>query len=185
MIRREYASSAQEEKSYAMASTTFTRLYAASDKHQVVKTIIVAGSPTTDPNSSLLHWRIFATTSGSKSVLFDVIPGGSDGRTGVLTVVSKQYAYSKSATGICVFNIVNEITVQQLFDLMLQKGRDRYSYDDTGSGCRYWCTVILGDLEAAAIIEVGSQNSFLQYVAAHAVINPAAYPMPVRKGQFY
>lgn len=168
-----------------MSATTFTRLLQTADKARLIESIVVVGAPVSDAIDSVLHWQIFAIIDNTKSVLFDLIPGGSDGRTGVLMITSKQGSYDGSAKATHRVAVSDGITVQQLFDLILRNGRDRYKYDDTGSGCRYWCTVVLGDLEAVGMIEAGSHKSFLQYVADQAAIAPAVFPMPVRQGQFY
>ncbi len=57
--------------------------------------------------------------------------------------------------------------------------------DDTGSGCRFWCSTVVGDLEKKGILKKGSEVEFEEHVVACNKKNPDRYPVPTRKGTFY
>lgn len=90
-------------------------------------------------------------------------------------------SYTKSIT------VKQKITGQSVVDLHLEapRTRNRYKYHDTGSGCRFWCLTVLGDLELAGMVPSESSAEFDRYVLLKSEENPARFPMPTRRGTFY
>ncbi|OBZ76661.1 hypothetical protein A0H81_03300 [Grifola frondosa] len=167
-------------------STTFTRLFNPADRDHVIHKLIIAGSPVAPGSNSILHWRIYAVIHKRASVLFDFIPGGADGRTGVLAVKSVDYEVTFSAAAMFSVAMIKQITASALLDFFTYHKLDRYKFDDTGSGCLYWCCVALSKLEAAGAVPAGSVQRFEAYMAQLNAGNPARFPLPSRhRGTFY
>lgn len=171
----------------------------ADDLERPLLTVSLAGTPVDLRPESVLHWKIHLALTDSRTVVFDLIPGGSDGLTGVLCIDSIESksdeeveSNSKDISGILyedrvVFRVVpkTEVTPKDIINLLVSERRDKYHYDDTGSGCRFWCSVVVGDLERKGVMEEGSEKAFDDHIEASNKKNPDRYPLPTRKGAFY
>ncbi|KAH7884141.1 hypothetical protein F5I97DRAFT_1898812 [Phlebopus sp. FC_14] len=169
------------------SNTLVVRLNPAA-RRAVVQQYTISGSPVIvgDP-SSVLHWRIFvkcAYGDYSCTVKLDLIPG-QDGRTGVLMVTTVPYELSSSSAAHVSHHATTPITIDQLLQTLQQRYRDRYMYDDTGSGCRYWCRTVLQDLEVLRLVSAGACQEFDGYVVSWNQQHPARFPLPTRQGTFY
>ncbi|QRW10854.1 hypothetical protein RhiLY_09853 [Ceratobasidium sp. AG-Ba] len=156
------------------------------DRDRVVQRVLIFGSPI--PGTSVLHWRILLNidfSGNQRSVLLDLNKGGAESRTGILLIKSVNYSTSQSAQTSFPFGVPGGITVGRFIDLVLGLKRNRYRFDSTGSGCRYWCWVVLSDFERAGFVASGSSAFFLQAIAGLAQDNPARYPIPAPEGSFY
>ncbi|KLO14769.1 hypothetical protein SCHPADRAFT_299208 [Schizopora paradoxa] len=190
--------------SITMDRTIFhPRSFKLVDLNEAIRQFVLCGTPV-DPSteSSILHWKIYLVLDGEKSVLFDLTPGGgADGMTGTLIVDSEPYPSRDSAassdtsiTGSSssrtdYFPISPSKSViftgAQVLETLRDSRRDKYRYDSTGSGCRFWCTTVVGDLERASFIPQGSLAAFENYIVEKNEENPGRYPLPTRKGTFY
>ncbi|KAG2365545.1 hypothetical protein BDR07DRAFT_1329159 [Suillus spraguei] len=174
-----------------MFSTDKTKWYRLSEAAQqaVVQHYTISGSPVngTDPNS-VLHWRIFVQCTllgdSSRIVMLDMMPG-QDGRTGVLAVSEAPDESSQRSVADASEDATIDTTVKSLLDLLESNGRNRFLYDSTGSGCRFWCHIVLGDLEKRRFISDGAISRFDAYVAEKRQENPVRFPLPTREGTFY
>ncbi|KAG2138336.1 hypothetical protein DEU56DRAFT_802752 [Suillus clintonianus] len=174
-----------------MSSTDNTKWYRLSHatRQAVVQRYTISGYPVNeaDPNS-VLHWRIFAKCvlpdDNSRIVTLDMMPG-QDSRTGVLAVTEAPDESSQAGVADVTERAATEITVESLLDLLESKGRNRFIYDDTGSGCRFWCHTVLGDLERIKLVSDGAISRFDTYVAEQSQENTARFPLPTREGTFY
>lgn len=79
----------------------------------------------------------------------------------------------------------SRFTIQGYINFFIEKRLDKYIYDTTGSGCRWWCTIVLEKLKEAELVAQGSKVAFLSWVDEKALQSPSKTPMPVRKGEFY
>ncbi|KAF9240403.1 hypothetical protein BU15DRAFT_73995 [Melanogaster broomeanus] len=140
---------------------------------------ILSGSPVTGDKNSVLHWRIFIScVSQGRSmthVKLDLSPGG-DGSTGVLIV--NEIPYEISATSVAAVSEVATagITVDGLLDMLKRNGRNRYRFDDSGSGCRFWCRTVLADLENGGLVASGAVERFDAYIVGKNRGNPGRFP---------
>ncbi|KAG2035073.1 hypothetical protein BDR03DRAFT_1093441 [Suillus americanus] len=174
-----------------MSSTDNTKWYRLSDATQqaVVQRYTMSGSPVNeaDPNS-VLHWRICLQCTlpdvDSRIVTLDMMPG-QDSRTGVLAVTEAPDELSQTIVADVPEDATTDITVKSLLDLLESNGRNRFLYDSTGSGCRFWCHTVLGDLERRRLVPDGAISRFDAYVAEQSQENPARFPLPTREGTFY
>ncbi|CAE6536659.1 unnamed protein product [Rhizoctonia solani] len=168
-----------------MSSTTiFDKQFHKPDRNCSVQQVILSGSPVNieDPNT-VLHWHIILRISETQSVLLDMPPAGVDGRTGILFIQSA--AESTAAEIDISAPIVGEVTVGAIIDLLLRLNRDKYRYDDSGSGCRFWCIVVLGDMEKQGYVASGTVAKFNKQIEGRSQVQPSLYPWPTREGVFY
>ncbi|KIJ41328.1 hypothetical protein M422DRAFT_48783 [Sphaerobolus stellatus SS14] len=139
------------------------------------------------------HWRVFlqvkepdTTEPTMKAVILNMIPG-ADAVTSVLMSSSVDVP---AITGDKVEYSIQpseEITVGKLREYITDNDFDKYRFDDTGSGCRWWCAIVLGHLEKKLrVIPAGAYTEFERKVEALFKTVPSGrIPMPIRKGEFY
>ncbi|KAG1874896.1 hypothetical protein F4604DRAFT_1512905, partial [Suillus subluteus] len=136
----------------------------------------------------VLHWKIFVQCTlpddNSRIVTLDMMPG-QDSRTGVLAVTEVPDESSQSSVADVPEDAATDITVKSLLDLLEYNGRNRFLYDSTGSGCRFWCHTVLGDLEGRRLVRGGAISRFDAYVAEQSQENHTWFPLPTREGTFY
>ncbi|GBE81758.1 hypothetical protein SCP_0401310 [Sparassis crispa] len=166
-------------------STVYYRDCDDEKRSSVVSTVYICGSPPSRDPGAILHWRIFLALPKRSSIRFDMTPG-SDSITGLLMVTGHQYHTSQSSTRIVVVDAArSDTTADQFISVLLELQRDKYRYDGSGSGCRYWCTVALKDWERAGLLPAGSHEKLAQSFVDINKENPAQVPMPIREGIFY
>lgn len=77
-------------------------------------------------------------------------------------------------------------TVQDIIQSIFDNKRDRYRYDDTGSGCRFWVGTVIEDLEREGRLSQDSLQEFKTFVSnLHEAERENRVPMPPRMGAFY
>jgi hypothetical protein len=170
-----------------MNETIYARSFNLADKETVVNSIAVYVSPVnTGDINSVYHWIVSLNTGTPTSVTLDMIPG-ADSRTGVLMITSHKTKPLLVISASFTFQVLraNAVTVGEVLDVLRAQGFDRYRYDDSGSGCRYWCTMVVKELESSKILPAGSKDTFLQYVGEQNAVKPLSMPMPLREGTFY
>ena len=131
------------------------------------------------------HWTLCLELSESASVMLDMAPGyGSNGRRGKIEVTSLPSRYTDETLRAVSFASVRKVTVRDAMCLMMQNGRQAFTFAPEWEGCRYWLSVVAEDLEEANIISEGSsltiKNALLQYWR-----NPeGSEPRIMREGKF-
>ncbi|KIM19702.1 hypothetical protein M408DRAFT_182657 [Serendipita vermifera MAFF 305830] len=146
---------------------------------------ILTGSPVTSDKNSVLHWRIYVVEHSRRATVFDLTPGGSDGRTGVLMVKGVNRSASQSSKAEVVFQATKTATVAEVLGKLQSLGRTRYRYTDDGSGCRYWCETVLQDLVNEGYVGGDASATFDAFITERNALNPGVYPLPTRRGTFY
>lgn len=72
----------------------------------------------------------------------------------------RDFHHSNMQTTMGEFEIpMIRVTVQQLLDFVLQRKRDQYRLNAEGSGCRFWCKTVIGDLKQAGWIVPGRDST--------------------------
>ncbi|KAG1775230.1 hypothetical protein EV702DRAFT_1119573 [Suillus placidus] len=110
---------------------------------------------------------------------------GQDSRTGVLAVTESPDESSQISIADVPEDATTDSTIESLLDLLESNGRNRFLYDSTGSGCRFWCYTVLSDLERRRLVPDGAISRFDAYVAEQSQERPARFPLPTREGNFY
>jgi hypothetical protein len=82
-------------------------------------------------------------------------------------------------------NLSSGLKVQDVIDLILAKGRDRYKLTEGGSGCRYWCKTVVRDLEDHQFVRGGSSDQLEGYMRSLHAVHGNWVPYPLYKGTFY
>ncbi|KAJ3542251.1 hypothetical protein NM688_g5991 [Phlebia brevispora] len=173
----------------------FEKLLKAEDRPRLVTTLRVTG--TIAPDATVYHWHIelclAPTEDGSESndasrtVVFDMTPTGP-GEAGILIVKSN----SDSSTSFVPsdqfeldIQVKERHTVQEYLNFFVNKGMQRYKFDDTGSGCYHWVVTVLAHLESNGWIPQGSLSDLEAFRAEQRKLRPDNIPTPYPKGQFY
>ncbi|KAF9240405.1 hypothetical protein BU15DRAFT_61422 [Melanogaster broomeanus] len=156
--------------------------------HFAVRCYTLSGSPVNSDKSSVLHWKIFVNCASegqsTTNVKLDLSPG-QDGAVGVLIVNETPYENSVTSTASVSEVATAGITVGGLLAMLERNGRNRYKYDDSGSGCRFWCRTVLEDLENGGLVSGGAVERFDAYIVENSRGNPGRFPWPTREGTFY
>ncbi|KAJ3484657.1 hypothetical protein NLI96_g5495 [Meripilus lineatus] len=167
------------------------------DKDRVVTHVQVSTSGTVStvidcPN--IFHWQYYlilaprtitdTNASNSQSILLDMIPANPP--TGCLMIASMQSPGTTSPIKAEIeFATIGSPRVGQFIDLFKVKGMDRYTFDDTGSGCLWWLFTGLGYLEQESLVETGATESLHKFHQEQISLHPGRHPVPMRKGKFY
>lgn len=174
-----------------MDSTLWLRGFTGEGRTSQVLAVTLAGTPVNpaDPDS-VLHWIVYCDIGSGRAIAFDMLPGcGPDGMTGCLQVVVCDAPAAQDLSASFTANTAASASLsgQEVLDSLLEnpRRRNRYMYDETGSGCRFWCRTVLEDLERAEIVPSGSLEQFDEYLFRKSEVNPARFPMPTRRGRFY
>lgn len=161
-------------------------------KESDIVSISIAGSPTIqDQADSVLHYQLFLSIDDKFSVIIDPIPSATDQdqRQTIFTISSPSNTEDKRQGWVAFrsFDTLRQVSPEQVLDYLVDKGLHRYRFDETFSGCRYWCDKALECLEAEGILAEGSAASFETYIEqlGKNLNQEARYPVPVRKGSFY
>ncbi|KAF8063580.1 hypothetical protein FPV67DRAFT_1507191 [Lyophyllum atratum] len=79
------------------------------------------------------------------------------------------------------------LTVQNVIDLVLHKGRDRYKLSIRGDGCRFWCRTVLNDLVEDGWVAPNTTDRVQQHIRSLKERHgPDLIPYPVYyQGSFY
>ncbi|KAG8709044.1 hypothetical protein FRC08_018576 [Ceratobasidium sp. 394] len=110
---------------------------------------------------------------------------GADGFTGVLMVQSVPYVMTHSSAAASMYPVIVDITVDSILGLITKHGREQYIFGVSGTGCRFWCSVVLQDMEQANIVRAGSLYNFSGAVERLNQTNPVRFPLPTPQGAFY
>ncbi|KAG9099493.1 hypothetical protein FRC06_005207 [Ceratobasidium sp. 370] len=166
-------------------SNIFDQRRGQADSH-LVKRVTLAGSPAMNGDPySVLHWRIFLYVDDEHSVVLDMTPGGIDGSTGLLLVSFVSREMSDSTAAAVDFPVILDFTVNSILALIMEHGRERYMFTASGTGCRFWCSVVLRDMEKANMVPPGSSHIFDQKIEQLSQSNPTRFPLPTLRGTFY
>ncbi|KAF8598738.1 hypothetical protein BDV93DRAFT_526557, partial [Ceratobasidium sp. AG-I] len=110
--------------------------------------------------------------------------GGADLRTGLLFVKTENTAIlSQDDTSIPLLALCT-FSVNSVLELILRHGRERYRYDETISGCRFWCATVLRDMEVEGYVVDGAVEHFQREITKLNRQNPDRFPLPTRKAVF-
>ena len=157
-----------------------------------IVSISIAGSPTIeDQPDSVLHYRLFLSIDDNTSVIIDPIPSATDQdlRQTIFTISSPPDIDSiqKGWVAFRTFETLCRVTPEQVLGYLVDKGLHRYRFDETFSGCRYWCDKAVECLEAQGAVAEGSAATFETHIEqlGKSLNQEARYPVPVRKGSFY
>jgi hypothetical protein len=97
------------------------------------------------------HWSLFLPLSTTKSVHIDMVPSEPD-KPGMIMIESKAYTVSDNNVFLLQSPVPEGTTVAQILSIIIGLGRDRYTPAAVGEGCRYWLSVIAGDMYEAGIL---------------------------------
>jgi hypothetical protein len=171
-----------------------TDALADTDKPRVVETshlVCSKGPKRKGTRTHMYHWRIFAglvhsSTLKTKFVEIDMSPVTEDGGT-MLDVASKLYTNSdKVIASIAIASTGGPATISRILEVLVANKREKYTFDDTtGSGCRWWCEVVVGDLENANLVPAGSRKTLKEFMDETAKIDPIGMPTPSPRGIFH
>jgi hypothetical protein len=134
------------------------------------------------------HWGAFLQIGQDRSVRVDMAADyGYDGRRGKIHISSKSYSHTNHDVMTLSFDLQQTRTVQQIFELINNNGRDRYRFTEEIEGCRYWIWVFICDLQAAGIINADSGDRTWAAVSFYWKYpqGSGSDPREVKPGQFY
>ena len=95
-------------------------------------------------------------------------------------LISKDFAVSAHAPYHWDSVLAKDFTTAQVYDLLVAKKFNHYSYNGAGSGCLTWTTALVKLLEAEGVLPHGAEASFLQKVQQ--VRNDPKYWVPEEPG---
>ena len=83
------------------------------------------------------HWSIYLLMADGQSVRMNMRAELGDPK-GTLEWQSLAYTLTTSAIKHWDFPTKPDVTVKEMYDLVMRKGRDQYNMSGGGSGCRWW-----------------------------------------------
>jgi hypothetical protein len=135
------------------------------------------------------HFRIFLQLPDNSSVELDSY--GLQRTKTMLKVIYRPYSFSTatSTMGTLEIPVEKPFTILDAVTTLLTKNRDRYYLDpSTGSGCRYWCQVVIGDFIDNKWVNKKHGNCVEEFtisVKADSKYKDVNIPVPAPKGTFY
>nr|VWP00502.1 WW domain-containing protein [Ganoderma boninense] len=176
-------------------TTVYNKGLQPADKDRVVERVVATASAPVSAGKNekkVFHWRLYlvlapaaaaqSKPSSTKSILFDMSPT-TGGLTGTFIIASKVDAQSRSREKIELqFPTHGHPTVAHFIDLFLEKGMDRYNFNDKGMGCYHWTVTGIQHLEEAGMLTAGSAKSLDNFYKQQ---GPQRCPVANEKGQFY
>ncbi|KAI1788479.1 hypothetical protein LXA43DRAFT_1063578 [Ganoderma leucocontextum] len=173
-------------------STVYNKGLRPEDKPRVVTSVVATASGTVSTAKNqpdVFHWRLYLVLApdakaASKSVLFDMSPTLPPKGTFIITSKSTDTSQAQRKTELPL-STVGQHTVDQLIQLYLQKGMDRFNFDGEGMGCFYWTITGVQHLEAAGMLKPGSHKALEDFYKGQAKLHPERFPLPIQRGAFY
>lgn len=160
----------------------------AENKALIVRQIALCGIPVTSSKDAVCHWRVYLVISDSQSVMLDMRPCGAgnvDPMIGILDIDPKEDDITNESVAEYRVDTLMDVSVDTVVSVLRGFGRHHYRFDETGSGCRFWCSIALSDMEKVKIVAAGSTEGFHAKVAKLHEENRSRFPIPIPKGQFY
>ncbi|CAL1700402.1 unnamed protein product [Somion occarium] len=136
------------------------------------------------------HFRIFCVFDDDESVELQAFRiSVTSGITNMMVLERHYRVTDKSVLSEHAMQCRKDqtFTVQQIIDhLIVVKKRHQYRFDRaTGSGCRYWCNVVVKDLEDLGLLPEGSAAATEQWGNEVAEMDRASMNVPATQGTFY
>ena len=132
------------------------------------------------------HWTISLQLNVTRCVQVDMIPGdGDDGLLGLILLESKKCIMTDrgiktlTLTPICLF------TVKDVINLIMEKGRDRYTFTEEEEGCRFWICTLVKDLEAAGNLPKDSDVNAARVLSCYWVFPSGSTSREMEAGIFF
>ncbi|KIM36197.1 hypothetical protein M413DRAFT_14152 [Hebeloma cylindrosporum] len=142
------------------------------------------------PSREVAHLRIFLVTSENSSI--ELNPSSEYGGIGImLEIIFRSYRFSRTRRYMDILNIpvIRVFTVREVIDNLFSNNRDRYRLDlATGSGCRYWCSVVISDFVSMGWVSANDANAVERLT--NTLANDVRWvdvfiPVPSPRGIFY
>ncbi|KAJ7246538.1 hypothetical protein B0H12DRAFT_757031 [Mycena haematopus] len=106
-----------------------------------------------------------------------------------LFITYREYGFSTRSPikGNFYIAIRGNVTVGNIIQLLVHRNsRDRYQLNSNGSGCRFWCLTVMGDLEQANYVARGSKGNIENNIQVlHSTYGNTWVPYPLVQGRFY
>lgn len=136
------------------------------------------------------YFRLFCAISEEKSVEFQAFRISAS--SGICRVFAKERPYASTNKNLVAEHRMpcsteSTFTAKQVVEYVIhEKKRYQYTYDKkTGSGCRYWCNVVVQDLEELGLLPPGSASGMVEWGDGVARSDPEWMPEKAVEGTFY
>ncbi|KAK2763308.1 hypothetical protein FQN54_009944 [Arachnomyces sp. PD_36] len=153
----------------------------------VVHYMEIDGTSPSGPPASENHWSLFFIVSDESSVRANMSAPDLAKRNGELVWENHNYILTNSAISYWDFEVTAMIRVAEIASLFDGLARHDYDMAPGGSGCRWWCYTVLGDLEEWGYIKPGSQAGMLQNLNHKYYRYPNGHRVPhiMPEGEFF
>ncbi|KAK8134979.1 hypothetical protein PG984_006991 [Apiospora sp. TS-2023a] len=137
------------------------------------------------------HWVVCLETSPDSCIMLDMAPGyGEDGLRGKGRATAiKGRSYTKETLRNFAYDLLprdhlKTITAAEIMNIIQAKGRHKYTFSPEGEGCRYWISVVVGDLESEGVLGAGVSKDALAKLSLYWRNPDGNEPREMRKGAF-
>lgn len=138
-----------------------------------------AGEPPTN------HWTMCLQHSPTNCIMLDMVPGyGSDGLRGKIEATSIGKPFTDETLRAFSYKPSRNVAVADVIQIISGKGRDQFNFSPEWEGCRFWLSVITGDLEDAHVVDKGSTMTALEALRQYWVNPEGSEPRVMREGVF-
>lgn len=96
----------------------------------------------------------------------------------------RKYTGTYNSIKTLTFDTVEQPKVQKIFDLILDRGRDRFKFAGNKEGCRHWVYTMISDMEAAGLIRPESSPAAWDILSKYWRIESGSDERPVEGGTF-
>lgn len=136
------------------------------------------------------HWCFYLHTGPNTSVRIDctpsysvpstVLPGGSKAN-----IIVSRLSYETSHSAVKVFELAvqQNLTVADIYNILVQNGRHKYEFDANGVGCRCWTSGQLDLLKEKQVLTNPQEVATVK--DAILKLWPEGTPMALDQGAYY
>ncbi|KAG8919292.1 hypothetical protein FRC01_001364 [Tulasnella sp. 417] len=129
------------------------------------------------------HWSIFLSFPDNESLHLDMIPAnGIDGTI----MVGKRHCATEESVDVVSMIPSSDSSVDTIFRIIIDNGRDKYKFAPVGEGCRFWLATLADDLANARIISQPDAESARDALGKYYPYPRGTPPVerPIQKGCF-
>ncbi|KKA24800.1 hypothetical protein T310_1159 [Rasamsonia emersonii CBS 393.64] len=147
----------------------------------------------TDENStgnSEAHWALLFQYEVEACVRVEMAQGyGANGREGKIHLSNVKPFDASPASNwgghiVQLFYTRNFPSVQDFIDVIVNEGRERYTFTEEGEGSRFWAATVIKDFTKAKLLPKDSGEEIMKAISFD-WSGPNIYdPRPVREGTF-
>lgn len=132
------------------------------------------------------HWSIFLEVAARRSVKIDCAPNAA-GQPGMIILEEEDVGVVADQAKCVTIEPCKTSIVGGVLRVLIEKGRDHYIFTRNMEGCRYWMSIVAGDLAEAELISRGDAERVIETLPCYwpSPVGTSPVPRDIEEGQFF